>query len=150
MGVELSAAEMDAYLLSAPRCVLCVSRPGQAPLPLPMWFGWADGQFIMHTLLASRKVAHLRANPQVAVLVESGEHYFTLKAVLAIGACTVVDEPAQVKAWIARMTACKPLYQQLRPEQWPPHLARFYEQPRAALLIRPTSFTSWDFAKIRH
>ena len=149
MGVELSAEEIDAYLENAPRCILCVSRPNRAPLPLPMWFGWVDGQIVMHTLLASKKVGYLRAQPEVSVLVESGEHYFTLKAVLAIGTCTVVDDPTEVRTWIERINESKPLYRKLRPEQWPPHLQRFYEQPRAALLVRPASITTWDFAKIR-
>lgn len=150
MGVELSAAEIDAYFLNSPRCILCISRDGKAPLPLPMWFGWVDGRIVMHTALESRKVGYLRANPQVSVLVESGEHYYTLKAVLAIGTCTVVDDQPEVRRWIERLNESKPLYRQLRPEQWPPHLQRFYEKPRAALLVRPTSITSWDFAKIRH
>ena len=150
MGVELSAAEIDAYMLSSRRCILCVSREGRAPLPLPMWFGWVEGQIVMHTLLASKKVAQLRANPQVACLVESGEHYFSLKAVLAIGHCTVLDDQAEVRRWIERINESKPLYRELRPEQWPAHLERFYQQPRAALLVRPHSLTSWDFRKIKH
>jgi len=44
-----------------------------------------------------------------------------------------------------------PFYkEQLFPKDLPPHLQRLYAQDRAALVITPTSTTSWDFAKVRH
>ena len=78
MGIELSQSEIDDYLLSSPRGILCVSRNNLAPLALPMWFGWIDGKVMMNTLLTSKKMEPIRRNPQVSFLVESGEAYFTL------------------------------------------------------------------------
>lgn len=150
MGIELSPEEIDAYLLAAPRLILCVSRPGHAPLPLPMWFGWIDRKIYMHTLQASKKVQPIRDNPEVACLVESGEHYFSLKAVLVIGHCDVIDDQDEVRKTQQRINETKPLYKQYRPEQWPPHLTRHYAQPRSLLRVTPKSITSWDFQKIRH
>ncbi|HUJ74941.1 MAG TPA: pyridoxamine 5'-phosphate oxidase family protein [bacterium] len=150
MGVELSSAEIDAFLLSAPRLILCISRPGRAPLPLPMWFGWLDGKIYMHTLQASKKMAPLRSNPEVACLVESGEHYYTLKAVLIIGTCEISDDQEQVRRIQARINETKPIYSTYRPSEWPPHLARHYAKPRSLLTVTPKSITSWDFQKIRH
>jgi nitroimidazol reductase NimA-like FMN-containing flavoprotein (pyridoxamine 5'-phosphate oxidase superfamily) len=149
VGVELTTQEIDGFLLSSPRLILCVSRPGHAPLPLPMWFGWLDGKIYMHTLQSSKKVPHLRANPEVACLVESGEHYFTLKAVLIVGRCEVSDDQEQVRYFQRRITETKPIYGQYRPEQWPPHLQRHYAKPRSLLAVTPKSITSWDFSKIR-
>ncbi|HKI99852.1 MAG TPA: pyridoxamine 5'-phosphate oxidase family protein [bacterium] len=148
MGVELTPAEIDAYLLSAPRAILCVTRDDRPPLPLPMWFGWAEGCIVMHTLASSRKVPHIRRHPEVSCLVESGEDYYSLKAVLVLGHCDVVDDPGEVKRWIERMNESKPLYRQLRPSSWPEHLQRHYAKPRVALVVTPVSITSWDFAKI--
>ena len=49
-----------------------------------------------------------------------------------------------------RIEQVKPLYRvQLFPEDLPPHLQRLYAQDRAALIITPTSTTSWDFAKVK-
>jgi len=151
MGIELSPEEIDRYLNAAPRGILCVTRDKHAPLALPMWFAWVDGKIVMHTSLKSKKVSAVRMHPHVSFLVESGEHYWTLKAALIIGECEVVDDQAAARAWMTRIEQVKPLYkEQLFPKDLPPHLRRLYAQDRAALVITPTSTTSWDFAKVRH
>ena len=151
MGIVLSREEIDHYLSAAPRGILCVTRDGHAPLALPMWFAWVDGKVVMNTSLKSKKVAAIRRHPLVSFLVESGEHYWTLKAALIIGECEVVDDQAMVRAWTSRVEEVKPLYKErLFPKELPPHLQRLYAQDRAALIITPKSITSWDFAKVRH
>jgi nitroimidazol reductase NimA-like FMN-containing flavoprotein (pyridoxamine 5'-phosphate oxidase superfamily) len=149
MGVNLEPHEIDEYMQTQPRAILCVSRAGKAPFAVPMWFAWMDGKVVMHTLLASKKVDYIRANPLVTCVVESGEHYFTLKAVLLMGTCEVIDDQDLVRAEIDRMKEVKPLYNNLRPDQWPSHLERHYAKPRALLRVTPHSITSWDFKKIR-
>lgn len=151
MGIELSPREIESYLNASPRGILCVTRDGHAPLALPMWFAWVDGKVVMNTALASKKVAPIRKRPEVSFLVESGEHYWTLKAVLVIGTCQVIDDQAEARAWKERSDAVKPLYRErLFPDKVPPHIQRIYDAPRAALVITPSSITSWDFAKVRH
>src|SRR5262249_40023513 len=150
MGIELSREEIDRYLNAAPRGILCVTRDGHAPLALPMWFAWVDGKVVMHTSLKSKKVAAVRRHPEVSFLVESGEHYWTLKAALIIGSCQGIDDQTGAPTWMARIEQVKPLYkEQLFPKELPSHLQRFYAQDRAALVITPKSMTSWDFAKVR-
>jgi len=149
MGVNLEPHEIDEYMQAQPRTILCVSRAGKAPFAAPMWFAWMDGKVVMHTLLASKKVDYIRASPLVTCVVESGEHYFTLKAVLLMGNCEVIDDQDIVRAEIVRMKEAKPLYNNLRPDQWPSHLKRLYTKPRALLRLTPHSITSWDFKKIR-
>lgn len=151
MGVELSREELNHYLLTAPRAILCVSRGDERPpVALPMWFGWIEGQVVMHTLADSPKVGHIRRHPQVSCLVESGEHYYTLKAVMLQGPCSVSDDPADVQWAVGAINANKPFYNELRPDEWPPHLQRHYAKPRVVLRVSPERIVSWDFAKIRH
>ena len=149
MGVNLEPQELDAYLQTQPRAILCVTRPGKAPFAVPMWFAWMEGKIVMNTLLTSKKVQYIRDQPLVTCVVESGEHYYTLKAVLLMGPCEVIDDQEVVRAEIERMKAAKPLYNDLRPESWPSHLERHYAKPRALLRMTPSSITTWDFAKIR-
>ena len=149
MGIELSREEIDAYLLAAPRGILCVNREQQAPLALPMWFGWIDGKILMTTLLNTKKVTALRKNPQVSFLVESGEMYFTLKAVLITGHCEIAEDHEGAAKWIEKIHSNKPLYKELFSEALPPHLLRHYELPQAVLTIAPANITSWDFANVR-
>lgn len=150
MGIALTQPEIDEYMLSSPRGILCVSRGNLAPLALPMWFGWIDGKVMMSTLLDSKKVEPLRRNPQVSFLVESGEAYFTLKALLVMGRCDIVENQDGAGEWMRQLRENKPLYKALIPDAWPPHLERHYSKPQAILTITPSSITSWDFAKVRH
>ncbi len=149
MGIELGPAEIDEYMLSSPRCILCISREGKSPLALPMWFGWIDGKIYIRTLLTSKKVAAIRKNPRVSCLVESGEQYFSLKAVLFMGECEVIDEQEEARRYENLIFESKRIYKELFPEHLPPHLASHYEKPLAVLRITPTGIISWDFDKVR-
>lgn len=147
--IALTREEIDEYMLSSPRGILCVSRNNLAPLALPMWFGWIDGKIVMTTLAASKKTGAVRRSPAVSFLVESGEEYFTLKALLILGNCRVDDDPAAAERWQEAIFESKPLYRRLFPEKLPRHLEEFYRLPRVALIIETTSITSWNFAKVR-
>lgn len=149
MGITLDSPEIDQYMLNSPRGILCVTREGRAPLALPMWFGWMEGKIVMTTLSTAKKIPAIRANPKVSFLVESGEGYFTLKALLLIGICDLVDDAEEVKRWQERIFDNKPMYKDYFPDDLPPHLERLYSLPRTALLIQPSALTSWDFAKVR-
>lgn len=148
MGIELNPEEVDAYFRQSPTVVLCMAREGHPPLPLPMWFGWMDGKIVMTTNMGSKKIAALRKNPEVSCLVESGEEYFSLKAVVVMGRCEIMEDPAEARKWQERIFESKPIYKRLFPDQLPPHLEKFYQLPRAVLKVTPSSFTSWDFAKV--
>lgn len=150
MGIELSTEEVDSYMLNSPRGILCVSRPDSAPLALPMWFGWVERRIVMTTLATSKKVRSIRKSPRVSFLVESGDDYFSLKALMMIGDCELADDPGEVARWQEGILESKPVYKKLFPDILPPHLEAFYKLPRVALLIRPESITSWDFGKVRH
>jgi nitroimidazol reductase NimA-like FMN-containing flavoprotein (pyridoxamine 5'-phosphate oxidase superfamily) len=149
MAVTMSQAEIDEMLLNSPNIILCINRKNLPPLPVPMWFGWKDNIVYMHTLAASKKVQHLKANPQVSLLVESGADYFALKSVLIMGKAEVSEDQDVVKQYQAIIDEVKPQYKnQWRPKKYPPQLEKFYQRPRAAIRITPTSITTWDFAKI--
>ena len=116
MGIELSPAEMDDYLLRSPRIILCVAREGRAPLALPMWFGWVEGKILMDTALGSRKISAIRKNPLVSCLVESGEDYFALQAVLIVGQCEIIDDPEERRRLADLIFETKPVLPGAFPE----------------------------------
>ena len=149
MGVTLEPHEIDAFMNAQPTTILCVTRPGKPPFATPMWFAWMDGRVVMHTLLSSKKVRYLRDEPLVTCVVEAGLGYYELKAILLMGPCEVVDDQAIVRAEMERMRVAKPLYDELRAKELPPHLEKHYTKPRALLRVKPHSITTWDFGKIR-
>jgi len=149
MSTRLSPEEIDDFLLTSLRVILGIARPDGAPVLLPMWFTWVEGKLLMDTMAASRKVARLRARPEVTCLAESGRHYYTLKAVRLRGTCRIVDDPARVAGFHDLLVSTKPIYKGLLPERWPPALARRRAQPRVVLEVTPTDIVSWDNRKLR-
>lgn len=149
MAVTLEPREIDEFMNARPTTILCVTRPGKAPFATPMWFAWMDGQVFMHTLLTSKKVQYVREQPLVTCVVEAGLGYYELKSVLLMGHCDVIDDQEVVRAEMERMRLAKPLYEELRPKELPPHLEKHYAKPRALFRLKPHSITTWDFAKIR-
>lgn len=151
MGIELTQAELDEYMLNSSTVILCVSREGKAPLAVPMWFGWRDNTIYINTALQSKKVGAIRKNPLVSCLVESGQQYFKLKAVLLMGLCGINEnqDEVNIQTWHKWLHEVKPLYRELFPKKLPPHLERMYTMPRVTLKITRHSITSWDFSKVR-
>ena len=150
MGIALNQTEIDEYMLNSPTCILCINREGRPPLPLPMWFGWENNTMFINTAAASKKMAPLRKDPKVAVLVESGSQYYQLKTVLFMGTCAFNDNQEEVNqdAWWKWMRENKPIYNDLLPKKLPPYLEKFYAMERVTLQITPGSTTTWDFEKI--
>ena len=151
MGVSLSKGELDAFLLQAPTLILCVNRQGRAPLAVPMWFAWEDERLLINTAARSAKIGHLERDPKVCCLIEAGTEYYQLKAVVLNGVCTIDRHQPRVnsEAWRKRLIANKPIYEALYARQYPPQLARFYQQDRVTLQIDVEHANSWDFAKIK-
>ena len=149
MAVDMSQTEIDEFLLGQPTLILCINRPGKAPLPVPMAYGWRDGAAYMHTLAASPKVGLLKRNPTVSLIAEdSGTGYFSLKSVMVEGIAEVSEDPAVVDDYRRIIDETKPHLKSRRPEQWPPQLERFYQRPRAAIKVIAKRYKTWDFDKI--
>lgn len=149
MGVELTPEEIDQYMQMSPRVILCITREGKSPLAVPMWFGWIDGKIYMNTAQASKKIAYIRKNPLVSCLVESGDDYYTLKSVLFMGHCEIIEDQEEVERYGNLIWEAKAVNEANRPKRLPPHLEKFYAQARAYLIVTPHSVTTWDFSKIR-
>lgn len=149
MAVDMTRDEIDTFMLSEPTLILCVNRPGKAPLPIPMGYGWKDGVIYMHSLLDSPKVVLLKKNPQVSIIVEnSGNDYYGIKTVIIYGTAEVSEDQSVVQAYREIVKETKSRFESRRPHQWPKQLERFYERPRAAIKVTPAEFRSSDFNKI--
>ena len=48
-----------------------VRRDGM-PQPVPVWFLWEDGAFLIYTSSEARKLKNIRSNPRVALNLNSG------------------------------------------------------------------------------
>jgi PPOX class probable F420-dependent enzyme len=71
-----------ADFLAAPRpSVVAVVRPDGSPVTAATWYEWLDGSVLVPMLRSSRRLAHIRRDPRVALTV-LGDSWYTQVSVL--------------------------------------------------------------------
>lgn len=103
--IELTPDEQAAMLADAKTAILVTIGADGAPDPTAMWFVMDGDTMVMRTYAKSQKVRNLERDPRVAVLVEDGETYATLRGLQLTGRVELsrdVDEVLDVVAGLAR------------------------------------------------
>lgn len=128
----LNRAERDAFL-DAPGILMRIATvdPEGRPLVVPIWF-LREGDRIWFTPRArSEWLAHLRANPHVALCIDDQDPPW--RKVVVRGIAEVVHDLGEDDAW-------RPLYRRIARRYVPPEAADAYvdgtdDQPRALLAV---------------
>ena len=98
MGVRLTEDEAWAELAAAHTGILTTLRRDGRPVSLPVWFVVLDRHVYVRTPSRTRKVEHVEHDPRATFLVERGERWAELCAVMLhadvtlLGAGTERDE----------------------------------------------------------
>ena len=82
MGVRLSEDEAWAELDSAHTGILTTLRRDGRPVSVPVWFAAVEHRIYVRTPAKTRKVEHVRNDPRATFLVERGEKWIELCAVM--------------------------------------------------------------------
>jgi PPOX class probable F420-dependent enzyme len=146
-AIALTPAEQTHYITSARTLTLCTHGPRGYPHAVAMWFAVDDdGTLWMTTYRKSQKAVNARRNPKVALHIESGQTYDTLKGLLIRGDAEVVDDEEVVYQTIrrvhARMSGAFPDGAGVE------EAMRWQARKRVALKITPRRISSWDHAKL--
>ena len=141
--IELTPAEQTAMLDAARTAILVTIGPDGVPDPTAMWFVVHDGQVVMRTYAKSQKVRNLERDPRVAVLIEDGETYDTLRGLQLTGRITLsraVEEVLDVVEGLARK------YQGV--DGLDRDSLRDYAGKQAVLRLEVERRVSWDHSKL--
>jgi PPOX class probable F420-dependent enzyme len=141
--IELTPAEQAAMLDTARTAILVTIGPDGVPDPAAMWFVVRDGQIVMRTYAKSQKVRNVERDPRVAVLVEDGETYDTLRGLQLTGRVVLsrdVDEVLDVVEGLARK------YEGA--DGLDRDALRDYAGKQAVLRLEVDRRVSWDHAKL--
>lgn len=103
MGVQLNDAELDEFLRRGHTLILGTIRRSGEPFLTPLWYVWDQGAIWFRTPTRAAKVAHLRRDPRVCCLVEEGERWIDLRAVVINGEATIVDNEGQAAERFAEL-----------------------------------------------
>lgn len=146
-AIALTPAEQKEYVATARTLTFCSNGPHGYPHAVAMWFVVdADGTIWMTTYRKAQKAANALRDPKVALHIESGQTYDTLKGVLIRGDAEVVHDEEVVYRTLRRvhekMSGAFPDAAGVE------DVMRWQARKRVALKITPRRVSSWDHAKL--
>jgi PPOX class probable F420-dependent enzyme len=142
--ITLTAEEQRDFLRQAKTAILTTIGPDGVPDPTAMWFVLdPDGTLVMRTYAKSQKVVNVERDPRVAVLLEDGETYDTLRGLQLTGRIELsrdVDDVLDVVEGLARK------YQGV--DGLDRDAMRDYASKQAVMRLRVDRVVSWDHGKL--
>lgn len=146
MSVRMNESEISDFLAASHTGILATLRSDGAPAIVPLWFVVLDGSVHLRTLRSSAKVKHLLNDARVSFLIESGQAWSELKAVVLHGIAEVVDELGLTSkidaAWAEKYADF------LMPSNTSARTRDHYAATRLYIRIVPTRRTlTWDNSK---
>ncbi len=145
--IRMSEDEVQRFLEGGRTAILCsVGRQG-VPHPMPMWYALEDGAVVMTTFAKSQKVANLRRDPRVSLLLEDGESYAELRGAVLYGEIELDAETGRVLDVLTAVTRRMGAGAGADDEQLRAGLLPTARK-RVALRLRPERIVSWNHAKL--
>ena len=94
--IEMTAEEVSRFLEESRTCTMATVGPGGMPHVVAMWYGWIEGQVWLESKAKAQKVVNLRRDDRLAVMVEAGNTYETLRGVSLEGRGVIVEDPDEI------------------------------------------------------
>ena len=146
--IKLSEEEVREYLERQKTLIIVSNGRDGYPHPMPMWFHTdAAGCLYCTTFRKSQKVLNWQRDPKASLLVESGEEYADLKAVLIYARAEIVDDFEAVCDTLVKIsTKGRPA----TPEQTEAIRAGVAGTAAKRVLLKftPERTISWDHARL--
>jgi len=143
--VRMSEAEISAFLASTQNLQVATLGADGAPHLTTVWFTVHDGLLLFETYGKSQKVVNLRRDPRIAVLVEDGKTYGTLRGVSINGRAEIIEDSPRLFD----------LMRLLVDHAFPGQSAEALDAQtmkmagkRVVVLVHPEKVVSWDHHKL--
>ena len=149
MAITLSQQEIDDFLTKGHTLIVtCLDKDGY-PHTTPVWFVYMDGHVTFRARGNTWKAKHLARSQKISVLVETGERWRDLKAVMIRGrAVPILDEATQQR--YDRMLDEKYASFREASTNMPQSTRTFYSVTKVYYRVIPEKkITTWDNQKIR-
>jgi hypothetical protein len=149
VGVRLTEDEAWAELAAAHTGILTTLRRDGRPVPLPVWFVALDRRVYVRTPSRTRKVDHVQHDPRATFLVERGERWAELCAVMLHADVTLLGEGVERDRVESTLTE---KYASYRTEdtKLPDATRAHYAVESAVLKLTPAGrLVTWDNSKLR-
>jgi PPOX class probable F420-dependent enzyme len=146
-AIRMSDEDVRSFLRGSTRIVLVTNGPDGLPHPMPMNYGVDDhGRILVTSSARSQKVRNLERDPRAALLVESGERYEELKAVIAYCDAEIVTGPELIAFGLQRLRVEGHLAEDASAEAEAKAAAGLAK--RVLLRFTPRRIISWDHGNL--
>ncbi len=146
MSVRLDENEIEEFLRFGHTVIMTSNGKGRYPHPVPLWYVYLEGDIFVRIQTGSQKTLNIARDDRVSCLVETGEDWLDLKAVIVRGRASEVTD----RETVARFTGeFERKYEAFRPSQdgLP---RRSASRPFTVYRVRPEGkIISWWNRKIR-
>jgi nitroimidazol reductase NimA-like FMN-containing flavoprotein (pyridoxamine 5'-phosphate oxidase superfamily) len=147
-SVRLSSDESWATVELGHTGIFTTLRRDGVPVPLPVWYVVLERRIYVTTPSAAKKVARIRHDPRASFLVESGERWVELKAVLLTGRAFLVDDD-ELRERVRRVSDDKYAGYRLQAKMMPNETRERYGRIGALICFEPDErIVSWDNARL--
>ncbi|MFF4585818.1 pyridoxamine 5'-phosphate oxidase family protein [Streptomyces sp. NPDC001388] len=142
--IMMTPGELDAFLTTQRTCrVATVSAEG-APHVSALWFLWDGSALWLYSVVRSKRWTQLRRDPRVAIVIDTGEEYESLRGVELSGTVEFVGEAPRTGELCAELDSVETLFARKNfGLDAMPHDGR-----HAWVRLRPEKIVSWDFRKL--
>ena len=142
--ITMDQAEIDEFLHGRhSMSIATIGRDGSIQL-VAMWYGFLDGDIVFETKAKSQKIANLRRDPRLTVLVEDGEAYEELRGVEIVGRGEIIEDPGVL--WKIGVSVFEryqgPYTEEMRP------FVEIMLAKRVGVRLRADRVVSWDHRKL--
>ncbi len=149
MAITLDENEVADFLTKGHTIIVSSVGKDGYPHVVPSWYCYFDGHVYLRGRAKAQKTKNLLRNPRVSVLVESGEYWKDLKAVMIRGRAEPVQD-AETQNRIQDSLWHKYLPFRTPGEKMPERVQQHYGSTTAYFRVIPEKKTAtWDNAKIR-
>lgn len=94
--IEMTGEERDRFIDQSRTCTMATVGPGGMPHLVAMWYAWLDGRIWLESKAKAQKIVNLRRDDRLAVMIEAGNTYETLRGVSLEGRGVIVTDPDEI------------------------------------------------------
>jgi len=149
--ITMTDAEQLAFLNAGHTLQVATVGADGFPHVAPMWFVVEDGKVAFRSFTKSQKIVNLTRNPNLTVLVESGQSYEELQGVMIKGTASLITDRQFVLNMYGRLASKYEMIGGARIELTEDELetafGRFAEK-NTAVVVEPSQIVSWDHTKL--
>lgn len=144
-AIRMSEDEIAAFLDSQRNLQVATIGKDGAPHLTTVWYVVHDGRILFETYGKSQKIVNLKRDPRLAVLVEDGDTYDSLRGVSINGTAEIVED--QPRRGELMQVLLGHHFPDIEPGQLRLMSERMAEK-RVVVAVLPEQTVSWDHSKL--